>query len=116
MQIALDSYRPGEELSFSGHDGITATATGRYGETVLSIAPKGETVANGTLVVSAPGHKLEIRIKGDNAGVESIVTPGAEIEGVYTLAGVRLAGPEGLDSGVYIVRYTDGTARKIQVK
>ena len=116
VQIALDSYRPGEELSFSGHDGITATATGRYGETVLSIAPKGETVANGTLVVSAPGHKLEIRIKGDNAGVESIVTPGAEIEGVYTLAGVRLAGPEGLDSGVYIVRYTDGTARKIQVK
>lgn len=52
------------------------------------------------------------------ASVEEIVSSGTqrEIEAIYTLDGIRLGEGATPSSGLYIIRYTDGSARKVAIR
>ncbi len=51
---------------------------------------------------------------GSSDGIEGVATDGKEVEGVYNLSGVRVNTP--VKDNVYIIRYSDGTTKKLYVK
>ena len=50
---------------------------------------------------------------GETDGINNAQTTEAEIEGIYTLGGIKV---EHLVKGVNIIKYTDGRTKKINVK
>lgn len=119
ITVALDSYHPAENLAVTAPAGVEAEVTGRYGATTLSLKHNDAAVSvDGDVTVSAPGHIVTIKVKSKGAGVddEIVADTDAVITGVYTLAGQQLGTAMPSAAGVYIVRYSDGTARKLVVK
>ena len=49
----------------------------------------------------------------DETGLSDILSGEKEVEGIYNLQGVR---QPRMQKGVNIVRFTDGTTRKVQIK
>ncbi len=118
VTVALDSYYDGEDLTVSELDGVVANVAGRYGNTVLTLSRDVQhaQAIDGTLTVSTPGHSVSINVVSGGSGITEITTAGAEVEGVYSVAGVRLDADAVLEPGIYVVRYTDGTVKKMQVR
>ncbi len=119
VNVALDSYHPAEKLAVSELAGVEAEVSGRYGNTVLTLRHNDAAVAvDGNLTVSVPGHEVTIRVKSEGAGVddELFTDPDAVVVGVYTVAGQTLGTDMPSEAGIYIVRYSDGTTRKLVVK
>ena len=52
-------------------------------------------------------------IVSDNVGAQMAKSDGAEIEAIYGVDGVKR---NGMQQGVNIIRYTDGTTKKVMVK
>lgn len=115
--VVLDSYFDGSALTFEGlPDGLTATATGRYGNTAVTFSAA-STMSDGkaTVTVAAPGLKKQINIVVDSAGIDDILSDSEEGEtAVFTLDGRRVA-DDRLAPGVYI-RRVGSRASKILVK
>lgn len=116
VEVALNSYYDGSLLAIEAPEGVQVTATGRYGDCKLVVTCTDANVSGSSLKVSAPGVEKIFTIKA-SAGVESLVCPDLERipVGAYTLAG-QSVDIEKAAKGVYIVKYSDGTAAKVYVK
>lgn len=122
--IHIDSYYEASEYTFTQEDGsalpewLSVSGTGRYNEAVFELTAAATTVNREcTVLVSAPGVKKTVSVSqtSDNGIAAVTGNTEAEIEGVYTLSGVRVDADDSCP-GFYIVKYTDGTVRKVFVK
>lgn len=117
--IPLDSYYDGSELTIAAPDWIEATATGRYGETVLNLtaASLDDEKREGTVTVSKHGLTKSFKVSQQKtAGIVSVTGEGAaDVKAIYNAAGVRV-NSENLTPGIYIITRTDGTVTKHVVK
>ena len=112
---SLGSYFDGAKLSVKAPAGVTATVAGRYDECVLTLAHDDtDVIAEGDVTVSGPGVEVTVPLK-QQAGISDITAApeGSTVTGIYDLNGRRA---DGVVPGMYIVRYSDGTARKMAVK
>lgn len=115
--VALGTYHDGADLTIE-HDGpatITATAAGRYNESLLTIVDDGTSgeASQFTVKVSAPGIYKEISVSR-SAGVSEITAnSAAAVTDVYNIAGQRM-NIENLPAGVYVVRRADGSSELIR--
>ncbi len=115
--VAVDTYYPEERVAVSELPGIIAEYTGRYDTGVLTLSrdPQYGDAVDGNITVSVPGYSKTIHISSEAAGVsEAIADTNAEVEGIYTPAGIRVADGTALAPGIYIVRRTDGSVSKIR--
>lgn len=115
VDVPLGSYFDGAKLSVKAPAGVTATVAGRYDECVLTLAHDDtDVIAEGDVTVSGPGVEVTVPIK-QQAGISDITAApeGSTVTGIYDLNGRRA---DGVAPGMYIVRYSDGTARKMAVK
>lgn len=118
VEVPLDSYYDGADLTVEAPAGVTATVTGRYGECKLVVSHNdADVVAEGVLTVAGPGVKKVFTVS-ETSGVEGVGVDKAtqgEVVAAFTVTGQ----PVSLDkaaAGVYVVKYSDGSARKISVK
>ncbi len=79
-------------------------------KTVKSIRIKNDSWANVCILGISMTGRMASTSGIDNVEAEGV--NGAEIEAVYNLQGVRLEAPV---KGINIIRYTDGTTRKVIV-
>lgn len=115
VNVPLGSYFDGAKLHVQAPAGVTATVAGRYDECVLTLAHDDtDVIAEGDVTVSGPGVEVTVPLK-QQAGISDITAApeGAAVTGIYDLNGRRA---DGVTPGMYIVRYSDGTARKMAVK
>lgn len=117
VTVPLSSYYDGSLLTVDCPAGIEAKVEGRYGNCVLTVAHNAATViADGTLTVTAPGVEKSFTLKESSA----INTPHAEASlatpvAAFTPDGRQLS-PSDAKGGLFIIRYSDGTVRKVSVK
>ncbi len=111
VEVPLGSYYDGSQLSVEVPAGVEATVAGRYDECVLTVAHNAaEVIVDGDIVVKGPGVEVTIPVKEGSVGVGSVVDNSATVAGIYNLNGKRVASAE---NGVYIIKYSDGSVRKI---
>lgn len=118
VEISLDSYHDASALAVDAPAGVQATVSGRYGSTKLTVAHNdADVIAEGELTVSGPGVKKVFTVT-QSAGVNGVSVDKAG--GVSPVAAYTVTGqPVSLDdavNGVYVVKYSDGTAAKVAVK
>ncbi|MDE7188909.1 MAG: choice-of-anchor J domain-containing protein [Muribaculaceae bacterium] len=116
VTVVLGSYYDGSQLTVEAPEGVIATVAGRYNKCELTVrlAEPG-TAVTGNLVVKGPGVEVTIPVDSTLTGVEAIVNGNASVEGIYDLSGCRVETAKPA-AGVYVIRYNDGTARKLVVK
>lgn len=118
-----DSYYDASELTLTANtaDGkvpswLTVSKDGRYGDTKITF-----TVAPGTeacscdVTVSAPGVSKTYQInRAGTTGIETVnaVSANSKIIGIYNISG-QMVGENDKSGNVKIVKYADGTVRKI---
>lgn len=115
VNVPFGSYFDGSKLNVQAPAGVTATVAGRYDECVLTLAHDDtDVIAEGDVTVSGPGVEVTVPLK-QQAGISDITAApeGSTVTGIYDLNGRRA---DGVVPGMYIVRYSDGTARKMAVK
>ena len=117
VQVKLGSYYDGSRLTVEAPAGVEAAVEGRYDKCVLTVRHNAATViAEGNLTVKGPGVELSIPVK-ESTGISDITADGAdhgEITGIYDLGGRRIEGTPA--AGIYVVRYSDGTAAKQAIR
>ena len=117
VEVKLSSYHHADKLTVEAPAGVTATLSGQYDNCRLLLRhDSSDTEANGTVTISGPGVKTQIAVT-QSAGITS-VTPGeaaALASEAYTLTGVRVSTSD-LAPGLYLIRYSDGSVRKVAVK
>lgn len=118
VEVLLDSYHDGASLTVDAPAGVTAKVSGRYGECKLVVSHnEADEIADGTLTVSGPGVKKVFAIS-ETAGVDGVGADKAA--GVVPVAAYTVTGqPVSIDnaaSGVYVVKYSDGSAAKVSVR
>lgn len=113
VTVAVDTYFPAESVKISELPGLKADYSGRYDTGLLTLSRDLDAQpANGTITIKAGAHTADIAVDFGSAGIEgAVVGSNADIEAVYTPAGVRVDAASA--PGVYIVRRTDGTVSKI---
>lgn len=100
--VELDSYYDGSQLTFEGlPEGLTATASGRYGKTVVTFsADKTFNTSRAIVTVNAPGVSKPILVTTDPAGIDGIELDHASSPArYYNLQGVEVKNPSG---GIFI--------------
>lgn len=113
-EVALGSYYDGSRLTVEAPAGVEASVAGRYNECVLSLRHNGAAVeVDGDITVKGPGVELSIPVKA-NSGIADITADHGEITGIYDLGGRRIEGEPA--AGIYVVRYSDGTAAKKAIR
>ncbi len=113
--VNLGSYYDGSALTVEAPAGLTATVAGRYDECVLTVSRAAGTTAavDGTVTVKGPGVEVSLPVSAAMSALEVINVEQAKALDIYDLSGRKVVSPE---SGVYVVKYVDGTARKVMVK
>jgi len=116
--VDLDSYYDASDLVVEAPEGVEAVVSGRYGDCKLTVSCNSSTAfAEGDLTVSAPGVK-KVFVVSEAAGIEGVATDkadGATPVAAFTVTGQPVS-LENVAEGVYIVKYSDGTAAKVAVK
>lgn len=116
VDVAFDSYYDAKELSFSGLPSwLSASATGRYGDTVVSFTATEEVTSDQivTVTVEGLGVSQDIMVSIKSAGVECITAPDDDAEAeFFTLDGRRVGGDP--SPGIYI-RKTGSKTEKIKI-
>lgn len=116
IEVAIGSYYDGSALTVETPEGVTATVSGRYDKCVLSVALDDAAFDEGTVIVKGPGVVVTIPVKNSmSTGMKGIHATNAGIEAVYDLSGRRIDAAKATP-GIYMVKYTDGTTRKLMVK
>lgn len=117
VEIPLNSYYEGSELTVEAPAGVSATVTGRYGDCKLVVSHSDtDVIAEGELTISAPGVQKVFAVS-EHSGIEGVVgdaeakTPVA----AYSITGQAVELGQ-VKSGVYVVKYSDGTASKVCVR
>ena len=114
--MALGSYYDGSALTVEAPEGVTATVSGRYDKCVLSVVLDDAAFDEGSVIVKGPGVEVEIPVKNSlSTAIKDIQAQNAAVEAVYDLSGRRIIASEATP-GIYMVKYTDGTTRKLMVK
>lgn len=114
IMVTLGSYYEGSQLEVEVPVGVVASVVGRYDECFLVVSHDDtDVIADGNVVVKGPGVRLEIPVKEEISGVESVGNVAAEVVGIYDLSGNRV---DSASKGIYIVKYSDGSVRKTVVK
>lgn len=118
VEISLDSYYDGGELVVDAPAGVDATVTGRYGDCKLVVSHNdADVIAEGDLTVSGHGVKKVFSVS-ETAGIDGVSVDKAE--GRTPVAAFTVTGqPVALDKavkGVYVLKYSDGSASKVAVK
>lgn len=109
----LDSYHPGEKLSVENLPAwLTASVSGRYGETKLNLTASADAPVNEetTVMVKGAGVSHDVKVKVNPSGVFEIGADNAEVEAIYTLQGVRVANADA--AGIYLVKLSNGKVVK----
>lgn len=116
VNVALGSYYDSSKLSVTVPAGVEASLAGRYNECELTLEHNdADVIAEGNVVVSGPGVELTLPLS-EVAGISDAITSNdAEVKAIYDLTGRRINADE-VTNGIYIVKYTDGTAQKVAVK
>lgn len=118
VEVALNSYYDGKDLTIDAPAGVVATIEGRYSNCKLVLSHDNtDVLVEGKLTISAPGVKKEIAIS-EQLGVNTIVgdkVAGATPVAAYTVTGQPIALDQAV-AGVYLVKYSDGSVAKIAVK
>lgn len=118
VEVALNSYYDGKDLTIDAPAGVTATVEGRYQNCKLVITHDNtDVIADGKLTISAPGVKQVFSIS-EQSGVNSIAcdkVTGAAPVAAYTITGQPVALDQAVE-GVYVVKYSDGSVAKVAVK
>ena len=107
--------RTTKTFSFDSPEGVITKSKGALKEnTQYYLRPSVRYYIDGELLTSATGDVVSVTYLGQNSvdGVEND-SPNAVIVGYYNMLGVRQDTPF---DGINIVRYSDGTARKIIVR
>ncbi|MGM9871882.1 MAG: hypothetical protein ACI30X_00265 [Muribaculaceae bacterium] len=120
--VALGSYYDGSELTATQADGtplpewLSATITGRYGETIVDFIATGDQAADVPVLISAPGVSTVITVKYDgNASINSIISDTTDAPAqLFNVAGQQVSGNPA--PGVYIQRSASGNVSKVIVK
>lgn len=117
VEISLNSYYDGSALTIEAPAGVRATVTGRYDDCKLVVSrTASDVIAEGELTISAPGVQKVFAVS-EHSGVEGVVGD-AEAKTpvtVYSITG-QVVDFDQVKSGVYVVKYTDGTATKVCVR
>lgn len=113
--VKLGSYYDGDSLTVEVPAGLTATVTGRYDDCVLTVTRAAGTAAavEGTVTVKGPGVEVSLPVSAATSGIEVISAGDAAALDIYDMSGRKVVSPE---SGVYVVKYSDGNVRKVMVK
>ncbi|MDE5594110.1 MAG: hypothetical protein K2I89_00855, partial [Muribaculaceae bacterium] len=116
VEVALDSYYAAADLTVEAPAGVKTSITGQYDKCVLkaSLDTKANAVT-GNVVVKGLGVELSIPVSTGAAGINDIISDDAEIKTVYDLTGRRVEAADATP-GVYVVKYDNGTTRKLVVK
>ena len=117
-ELKLESFHDGSEYTVEAPSWIKASVSGRYADTKLTVVAEANPSAKrtGTITVKAPGVSKSFTVSQLTSGIEDIVSDnGAAIVAVYTTTGVEV-NPSNLAPGIYIIRYSDGSVSKINVK
>lgn len=118
VEVPLDSYHPASALTVEAPAGVTAKVSGRYGTAKLIVSHDDtEVIAEGHLTVSGPGVKKVFTVT-QSAGINGVSVDkanGATPVAAYTVTGQPVSLDEAVN-GVYVVKYSDGTAAKVAVK
>lgn len=116
VEVALGSYYDGSKLNVEAPAGVVATVAGRYDECVLTLShDDSSVVASGNVKVSGPGVEVVLPLS-QSAGISDITADSdATVTGVYDLSGRRINAADATN-GMFVVRYSDGTARKVAIK
>ncbi len=104
---SLNPYPP-----TSGNNIFDGVNEGNYSEVTLYV-PAGSSSNYASSSQWAVFNIVELDGGGDTDGIGALNTEGAEITGYYTTDGKQA---DGLQQGVNVVRYSDGTAKKVLVK
>lgn len=104
--------------TFSGNDGEVCTVTFK---TTGEVAPGNYTVTLKNIVISDVTGQSSIKPEPTTATLTVPQPSGAELVGADALEGAEIYGADGvrraaLQQGVNIIRYTNGTTRKVLVK
>ncbi len=115
VNVSLGSYYDGSKLTVKAPTGVEASVAGRYDECVLTLRKDDtDVVPSGNVKVSGPGVELSIPLSA-TTGISDITTAGdAEVAGIYDLTGRKVS--DSTATGIYIMKYADGTAKKVTVK
>lgn len=113
--IGLESYYDASKLTVTAPAGLTASVSGRYNDCILTVdKTDAAVVAEGDVVVEGPGVKISIPI--DLPGGISLATSiSSTVVNVYDLTGAEV-NKDGMVPGIYILRFADGSMRKVMVK
>lgn len=117
VEISLNSYYDGADLTIEAPAGVSATVTGRYGDCKLVVSHTAEgVVADGELTISAPGVQKVFAVS-EHSGIESVAGGCVDRTPVsaYSVTGQAVDLDQAV-RGVYVVKYSDGTASKVYVK
>lgn len=116
VNVALGSYYDSSKLSVTVPAGVEASLAGRYNECELTLEhDDSEVLAEGDVVISGPGVELTLPLSEVSGITDAITTDGTEVAGVYDLTGRRITADQ-MNNGIYIIKYTNGTAKKVTVK
>ncbi len=113
VKVALSSYYDGSQFTVDAPAGVTATVSGRYGNTVLNVCHNNaEVIAEGILTVKVPGLELSFNIS-ETAGIDEVAaTPADAVPVAYFTPDGRQISASEATGGIFIVRYSDGSVRK----
>lgn len=117
VEVQLGSYYDGSKLTVEVPAGVEATVAGRYNKCVLTLKHnEADVIAEGNVVVKGPGVEISIPVKEVVAGISDINKDNnIEIIGIYDLNG-RCVSAEDAKSGIYVVKYSDGSVSKTVIK
>ncbi|MDE7414515.1 MAG: T9SS type A sorting domain-containing protein [Muribaculaceae bacterium] len=115
VSVNLGSYYDGSKLTVEAPEGVVATVKGRYNKCklTLSFAEDAEEV-NGNVVVKGPGVEVTVAVDGKRSGIASVTADAANVKAIYDLSGRIVKDTK--EAGVYVVKFNDGTTRKLVVK
>lgn len=117
IEVPIDTYYDASEWQITGLNGVDIVPSGRYGDAKLSISADNDVAfEDGMITVSVPGYEHQIRVTGEQTGIGSVVNDGAVVSRIFGLDGAEYNPASQLAPGVYVVKYSDGTVRKIIMK
>ncbi len=117
-EIPLSSYYDGRELEIEWEGPLECWAEGRYNECVLSVyipmpTRSGQIEGECDVTIKAPGVELTIPVKYSfyYGGVDDITIGDANVAAIYDLSGRRIE--SATEAGIYVVKFDNGTTRKL---
>lgn len=117
--VNMESYYNAEQLTVECSSWINASVSGQGNKCKLSVsaAEYDSDIRAGFVKVYAPGVSKEFTVVQKKSSIEDIITDNgnATVVAVYTLSGAQVS-TDNLAPGIYIARYSDGSARKLYVK